>query len=254
MPQVPHASPRPQTIGQVLDNAFRIFQLSLAKCLGISILSMLAGQLASLYYLAAGKPLQSFNARDPLWWALYGVGALLSLALWSALMLRQRKVVRQQPTSLPAELGEALRRVPALFLASLVIGILIAMGLVLLVVPGIYLITALSLTWPALLFAGRGPFAAMLYSVDLVRNNWWRTTAVFAVTMIIALVFYFAMFATLGITMQLAGSNDVAMFTAAAVVVVIVLGALGAPFYSAVLLALFEDLNRRRLQGVASQG
>ena len=67
------------------------------------------------------------------------------------------------------------------------------------------------------------------------------------------------MFALLAIVLPLAGANDFAMFTAASVVVLIALGAVGTPFSGAILLAVYGDLKLRkegtdlasRLAGVA---
>src|SRR5688572_21123353 len=45
----------PQTIGQVLDAGFRIFKVSLVRCLLFGALAMIAGQLPNIYSLATGK-------------------------------------------------------------------------------------------------------------------------------------------------------------------------------------------------------
>jgi hypothetical protein len=118
--------------------------------------------------------------------------------------------------------------------------------LVALVVPGLYLMVALSLAWLILLIEHRGPIAAAKRSVHLVRGNWWRSLLVLTVATMAALVFYLVAFLILGAALQIAGTNDVAMFTATSVVVLVALGAIGAPFYGAMLYALHGDLRLRR--------
>jgi len=245
MPQALYPPASPQPIGQVLDSAFRIFQVSLPKCLPHGMLSMIAGQLPNIYYLAAGKPMLPFGGGDPVWWVLYCAGTLTALVLWSAMLLRQRSIVTGRPTDARAEVREALQRVPALVGMTLLFILMVTAGFIALVVPGLYLAIALSLAWPAVMLERRGPLSGMRYSLQLVRGSWWRTSVVLTVALIVALVFYIVVFVALALALPLVGANDFAMFTAASVVVLIALGAVGVPFYGAVLLALYGDLKLR---------
>jgi hypothetical protein len=135
---------------------------------------------------------------------------------------------------------------PAIVALFVVIIVLLAAGFVALILPGLYLMIALSLSWLVQLVERRGPIASARRSVHLVRGNWWRTLAVLTVATMAALVFYIVAFAIMGAALQIAGTNDFAMFTATSVVVLVALGAIGAPFYGAVLYALHGDLRLRR--------
>ena len=201
---------------------------------------MLAGQLPNIYYLAIGKPMRRFGD-DPVWWALDAIGIVMTLVLWSAMLLRQRSVITGQATSMRAELLEALRRVPALVALFVLSLLIIGAGLVALAVPGIYLAVALTLAWPALMLERRGPVDAIHRSMYLVKGSWWHTSAVLAVAGVIAIVFNFVMIALIAIMLRLFGTNEVAMFTAAIVVVMIALFAVGVLFYGAILLALYGE-------------
>lgn len=236
----------PQSIGQVLDATFRIFQASLLKCLPHGVLSMIAGQLPNIYFLAINRPFHDFGGGDPLWWALYALGTLLGLFIWSAMLHRQRNIASQQATNARSELGEALRRMPAvvgLFILSLA---LLAVGAVALLLPGLYLMVGLSLSWLILLVERRGPVASVRRSLHLVKGSWWRSATVLTVAMMAALVFYIVAFLVLGAVLPILGANDLAMLTAASVIVLVALGAVGAPFLGAVLFALHGDLRLRR--------
>jgi hypothetical protein len=246
MSQALYPPSNPQSIGQALDTTFRIFQATLAKCLPHGVLSMIAGQLPNIYFLATGKPMSRFGGGDLLWWVLYALGTLASLLLWSAMLLRQYKIVTRQPTRMSAELIEALRRMPALIGLGILGTLAIAVGLIALVVPGLYLTIGLLPAWPAVMLERRGPSSAIRYGLHLIKGHWWRSSALLTVAFIVAMVFYFAVFALLAMVLPLVGANDVAMFTAASVVVVIVLGAVGVPFYGAVILALYGDLKLRK--------
>ena len=48
---------RPQSVGEVLDLAFRIFGATLLKCLPFAALAVIAGQLPNAYTLSSGQPL-----------------------------------------------------------------------------------------------------------------------------------------------------------------------------------------------------
>jgi hypothetical protein len=246
MPAPLYPPSAPQTVAQVLDSTFRIFQASVIKCLPYGILSMIAGQLPNIYLLAMGRPLHEFGHGDPTWWGLYVVGTLLGLFIWGAMLLRQRSIATHKATDARLEFMESLKRMPAVAGLFVVIIVLLFAGFVALILPGLYLMVALSLSWLILLIEGRGPIDSAKRSVHLVKGNWWRTLIVLTVASMAALVFYIVAFAVVGAALQIAGTNDFAMFTATSVVVLVALGAIGAPFYGAVLYALHGDLRLRR--------
>ncbi|HEU4625277.1 MAG TPA: hypothetical protein VFS52_10965 [Steroidobacteraceae bacterium] len=261
----------PQTIGQALDSGFRIFQVSLVKCLLYGAVSMIAGQLPNIYFIAIGRPLTPFGGGDPLWIALYIVGAAITLIMYAALLLRQHGIATGQPLGTRAELATAARKLPA-YLALIVLSILIMMIGPLLIgiaaglfgglasqnyallailgliaaVPVMYVATPLALGPPALLLDGKGPVRAIDYVLRLIRGNWWRATAIFTVALVLIIVFYGVAMVIVGMVLPLAGATDVAAVTAATGVVYVVLGSIGLPFLSAIVLATYGDLKVRK--------
>jgi hypothetical protein len=238
--------PAPQSIGEVLDAAFRIFQGTLLRCLPYGLLSVLAGQAASIHDLAVGKPLQRYAWRDPEWLAWDLVGVLLSAILSSAMTLRQDALAQGHPSAVGAELHTALQRLPRLILVGLLWALAVAAGLVLFVVPGVYLSVALLFAWPAVLLRNQGGLEALRYSRDLVRGSWWRASAIFAVVLIVLLVFYGVVGVGTGVVLSLTGVRDLAVVTAVSTTAALVMGAIGTPFTTAVVLALFAELRVRR--------
>jgi hypothetical protein len=69
---------RPQSVGEVLDSAFRIYSTTLLRCLPYSFASVILGQLLSLFDVlhrhgnsaAALRSLQIDRLASPLWWGL----------------------------------------------------------------------------------------------------------------------------------------------------------------------------------------
>lgn len=256
--------PRPQTVGEVLDTAFRIFRATLLKCLPYATLSLLAGQLPNIYTLLQGGPLQRnlLEPHDRVWWLLEIVGAVISLALWSAIVRRQYAIASGQPFP-QGELTAALRLVPGLFAVSMLLGlgilacmlpgfafagtpVIMAVALTLLVIPALYVATRLSSAITAYILTGRGVFASLGYSWRLTADNFWRLSLIFSVGIVLIIVFYVLagiIAAAIAVPFAL---GDVAMITAVTAAVVVILGSIGTPFYTALSLAVFGDLSVRK--------
>jgi hypothetical protein len=238
---------RPLGIGEVLDGGFQLFRASLLKCIPYAAVAAAAGQLPTAYDIASGRSLRAFASRDPLWWTIYVVATLVSLVMWSAVLLRQHRIATGQPLDAPSELRTALARLPAALGSAIGFALAVTLGLMLLLIPGLYLITALSMSAPVMLIERRGPRAALAGSYRLVEGHWWRTTAIITASGIIVAVFY-AVGGLIGAVaaVPLAGSADVVVVTAITSVLFLLLGALGVPLYSALMLATYSDLRVRR--------
>jgi hypothetical protein len=238
---------RPYGIGEVLDAGFRLYQRSLRHCIAFAAAGVLAEQLPSAYLLARGRLLQSHPFADPVWVSLWLVGTLASIAMWSAVQLRQYAIATGQASDATAELRVALARLPATVLAGIATGLAICVGLVLLIVPGVYFATALMMTGPAVLIEKLGPGQALSRSVQLVRGNWWRTTTILTVALLIVIVFY-VLGGLVGfmLAVPLAGGTDIVVVAAMTSVVGLLIGALVVPLVVALLLATYVDLRVRR--------
>jgi hypothetical protein len=81
-------------------------------------------------------------------------------------------------TTWRASLRFALRRLPAVVVASILSTIFIGLGTLACIVPGIYLWGAFYVAVPALLVEGIGPMRALGRSRELVRGRWWGTFGV----------------------------------------------------------------------------
>jgi hypothetical protein len=252
---------RPQSIGEVLDSAFRIFKVSLLGCLPYGVLATVAGQLQNMYLIVTGRTLRSFANSDPLWWLLYVLGALLGGTLLNAIFVRQAAIAAGVPSVGSSALREALRKTPAsLALGLLILAIVGACFLPLLVIPRTYWPSArlglgllavciglyLVCSWPALLVGKKGVVGSLSYSARLVRGNWWRTVMIYAVALIMIIVvsvtaaMLFSLFTAFGAT------HDLAVTTAVSAVTVVASGAVYMPFITAMTLSLYGDLQARR--------
>lgn len=261
MPPALYPPSRPQSIGEVLDSAFRIFRITFLRCLPYGVLAMVAGQLPNIYDIATGRPLSQFGGGDPQWWLLYAVGAFLGIAFVNVIIIRQALLASGSAQAGRTDLMAGLRKAPASFavfvLLFLAIGVcflpLIGLprayllwGVILLSVPATYVGVMLSCSVAALLIGGKGIIASLRYSLHLVRGSWWRTATIYSVGFAMLGVFYTLAGVIAAVVVPFAGNGDIAIFTAVSAVMAAALVAVAVPFYSAMGLAIYGDLQARK--------
>jgi uncharacterized membrane protein len=107
---------------------------------------------------------------------LAAVVGIIAAFLLQAALVKAVEDVRDGPADL--SLGDTLRAarpyVGRVALASILAGIAIALGLVLLIVPGLFLLTIWCLIVPVIVLEGAGVSAAFERSRDLVRGYGWQ--------------------------------------------------------------------------------
>jgi len=263
MPNILYPPPRPQSVGEILDSAFRIFRATLLKCLPYATVAVIASQLPNIYYLASGRGVARIPGliRDPVWWTLYVLGYLIAVVMWSAVLLRQYAIATGRPVATGAELATGLRRIPGMVLLGVLTALAVVVWLLpafalhgvarfltglLLLVPACYVAVALSCGWTVLLVTGKGAVASMAQSWRLTSGSWWRLTLIYSVALVLLIVLYFLSGLIAGILAVLLAHGDIAVITAATTVLVVVLSAIGTPFYWALALAVLGDLSARR--------
>lgn len=269
---------RPQSVGEVLDTGFRIFTTSLVKCLPYAALAVVSGQLPTLYQVAIGRSLLQAaqqRYRDPVWWLLEALAIGATITLSNALLMRQHALATGRPTATGAELARAVRLVPGVLLIALLI--VLAMvpsgmvasasvglrgatsGLVVLVVvlaaltPAAWVVLRWSCSVTTLVVLGRPALESMSHSWRLTAGNFWRLSVIYTVAIILIVVLYVLSGIISGIVSLLIARGDIAVFTATAAAIVVLLGAIATPFYSALALAVLGDLSVRKEGGDLAQ-
>jgi hypothetical protein len=84
--------------------------------------------------------------------------------------------------------GLVTPRLFALFLLSIVVGVLVAIGFVLFIIPGIILTLMWMVSTPAMMVEGKGVFDSMSRSSELTKGNRWRILGVGALIVVAYLV------------------------------------------------------------------
>jgi hypothetical protein len=142
-------------------------------------------------------------------------------------------------------LGAMLGRLLPGVLATLLFWVIIAVGFILILIPGFYLLGVLCL-WPACLFiAGAGPVRSLTMSSELISGYWWRTTTILTMAFILLMVVSWVVGGVVGAVVGLF-SRDVVSLQLALQGVVVVVTMFTLPMMPAVLVAIYRDLNLRR--------
>lgn len=266
MPNALYPPLKPRSFAELLDAVLQIFRLSLLKCLPYATVAIIAGQFWTLYYLSRGR-VPVLDANDPVGVAIYGVGTLIFVMLSMTILLRQSSIAAGRPVGGPGDLLATLKRAPAIVAIALLAGLAVAVfmvpalalapayrtaAVIVLLAPAIYLGIALSFALPALMLARKGVLASIAYSFRLVRGHWWRVAALYGVGLGVVLTLWILVAAVIAMALSDNGADDAAIARAISSAAVLAVFAVGLTFYSALTLALFGDLEVRRL--TASSG
>ena len=270
MPNVLFPPDGPQSVSQVLDTGFRIFKVSLVRCLLVGAMAMIAGQLPNIYSLARGEPFGEYLHGDPITIGLAVLGAAIAVYFSAVILIRQREVAQGSRRAIRVELAEGLQRMPALLgvtavsLAILAIvpallffservapGARMPLTIVsaVLAVPIIWLLPGLSMAVVVATLTPTGALASLKQGIWLAHRSWWRTMLTFVVWAILLVVLNLVAVILLMLSLQVFGASDVITLSAASPVVFVGLRAVGLPFLVAILLALYGERIVRK-QGV----
>jgi hypothetical protein len=248
----------PLGMADVLELALRGYLATLVKCLPLAVLAVIAAQLPNIYQLAAGRaPVRSLAAglQDPVYGGLFVAGIILALLFDGAILVRQHNMLSGRAPG--GEAGYVARRLPGIVLFSLVVA-LMTWGWVelralmhgplwqrLLLLPAAYVAAALACTWAMILVRNAPVMHSFARSWQLTRGSILRIMAIYAAALVV-----FMIFVLLGILAVLAcgliANGSGPAVTAASAVVVVGLGTLAAPFYTAVQLVVLAELSVRR--------
>lgn len=248
---------QPQSIGGVLDTTFQLYKASVVKLIPLSLLMALAGSPPSIYMVTSGGG----NLQDPFTMLamMRSSGYLLAAAvswvatLWmmSAAYLKVAAIGAGSDLGLATALQEALTRLPRILLVTILFGIALVLGTLLLIIPAIILLVSLSLCFATALLADKGAVAALTESHRLVWGNWWRTLVILTVGIIVVSVIYMAVGFVFGaVTPLLVLGGDVDTALLVAIISTLLIGVAASlvitPFYIAMLLAIYWDLKLRK--------
>lgn len=194
---MPGPSPLPSRtagVSELLDAASRIWRATLPKCLPLAMIAVVVMNLPLLYARGAGHaPASPLSLpHDPVYWVYYAAGLIAYLFVGSIAIGMQRSLVSSGRPEFAAALRRAATRLPAVVAAMVLAYLAVAIGVLLLFVPGIYVAVGVFLVWYVVLFDTANPVQALVRSVKLAHPLWWKLFAAIVIGLLVMLVSTFA--------------------------------------------------------------
>jgi hypothetical protein len=211
-------------VGNVISEMFSIYGANAAVLLGSALVIFVVVGLIQGLLAAAGGLLLSL---------IGSIIYLVAVTLYSGMVVRLVEDVRDGRRDL--SVGEMLRSITPVLGSLIGNGILkaiaVVIGLVLLIVPGLILLTIWAVTGPAIVVERQGAIDAFGRSRELVRGEGFSVFAVLVVTLLIVI----------GINIVV-GVLGAATGDAGAVIFSIIGSVITAPVFSLVAAIMFFDL------------
>jgi hypothetical protein len=245
----------PLSIGGVLDSAIRLYRDSMRRSWVLALLySGALGVFGLVWAVALGKAVGP-AAKDPrqilalmfspVMLGGLAIAILVSFVFYGAL-IKTLSAWAQGNRLLPmgSAIAVGLRRFPAVILGCVINGLAITIGLVLLIIPGVYFFGKMPLWMPAVFVDDVGAIEGLRISWRLTRGRWWRGAAIITVAVIVIYVFAlaFGLVATAINALahlSLTGSEIVnQLFTVASNMIVL-------PMFASILIVMYHDFKLR---------
>jgi hypothetical protein len=248
----------PRSIGGVLDDAIRLYRRSWLPCLPIVLILLVVTLPLSLLIAArmqsvVGNP-QAMLAlfKSPVIWQSYFVLIVVMCAVYGALFAQANAIAHGERLSVMTALGVGLKRSPVSLGVGLLFALIVGVGTMLLVIPGIYLWGVFQLAFAPAVIERAGVFESLTTSRRLTKGNWWRTFTIITVALIIMYVLIISVTFLVGIiagvsTMAaMVGAQEMSGALVTQQIISSVLNMFVMSFLPCIVLAVYYDLKLRK--------
>jgi hypothetical protein len=241
---------RPLSLGEVLDVSFGLYRSRFAPLLVVSVACQLVPSLLSAYFGTTG----TMFVNIPLLLLYYALAIVLSAVGVAASTFIVSDAYLGRQTSASAALGRAMTMIGRIILVSMASSLLIFVGFLLLIVPGIVLLSGLILsTVVTVLETPESSTAAMGRSWELTKGFRGKVL----LTMICVGLLLMVPTITVGVIWGVVGASTGDVGMVGTEVVTSLLSILIYPFFYVVLTVIYYDLRVRKegfdLELLASQ-
>jgi hypothetical protein len=196
----------PLPIGGVIDDAIKLYRASFRESWKVSLLGSIAITACTVYLLwsvlgaavGIGAVGANPNPVDALRWAgtffgtafkAYILISLLTIVVYTAIFLQINEIGQgRSGMTLGALLGASIRRLPGALVSSIVVGVAIVIGMILLLIPGVFLWGKLQFWFASMAADDCGAIEGLGRSWSATVNNWWRSAIIMTVAVILLVV------------------------------------------------------------------
>lgn len=239
----------PRSMGSVLDASSRLYSASFRDALPLSAALAILSCAPSLLLMERGGSGDLFGFIATFFSAPFlfavALSGLASIACSVALVVVIEDVAQGRAVRMGAALDRGLERLPTAIVSSLLYGVIVVVGLVLCLVPGIVFMLSMSFALPAIALDDKAAIESLSYSHRLVWGEWWHTASVLGIGLLVPLLV-----GSLGpsIGVAIAGmlvTSDPERLLIVETVLTAVASFLIAPYVLALMLEVYRDLKLR---------
>lgn len=236
---------RPLTVGEILDTSFSLYRRHFAALATVALICTGVPLVLRLFLEAAGGIFSNLTLG-----LLYGISLLvLNLVATGATVFIVSESYLGRPISAREALDRATPYIGRILVCSLLLALVVGLGFLLLIIPGIMLAVGLALAIPAVILEPRSSASAALSrSWELTRGARWR---IFGLGVTLLVLLYIPALAMTGLLALLVSSGH-AVIGSASVPMIAVLAVSGIvqmfiyPLFYCVLTVTYYDLRVRK--------
>jgi len=236
---------QPQTIGETLDTGFKLYFKSFKQIFFISLIMNSMWLINTLVY-GTGAFQEGLAAEDMFGAISLIVGILLFYLIFQIVIIhRINNFAHDTSTSTSESFQLGLKIFLPMLLATILNALILVVGMILLIIPGIAMAIYLMLFPVAMVTESYGPMDALKRSMELVKQNWWRSFLIVSVVMVVYSIIYSVIGIGFGISMAVNPPEDVTDYAFWLDVIGAVIGTILGPLAFSMLITLFHDLKIR---------
>ena len=193
----PQGSIPPKTLGEILSAAFNVYKANAASLILIVAivvvpLTFISSLFANVVFegtkrttIILGQEVTVIDRSVGFFIAGALITAVISVIIWAVLQAAILRAAAQATIGDPVDPQESYRfgfkRLGSVILVSLLVGLAVAGGFILLVIPGLIFLVFFSVTVPVLIVENRRGTDAMSRSWNLVKGHFWHAVGVIVV-------------------------------------------------------------------------
>jgi hypothetical protein len=242
----------PRTIGGVIDDAIRIFRASWRSTWPLALATELSLLIPSFFLQTTslkGSLLERQQAilatfKSPTLWLLIIIAVPIYLIFYNAMVANIITVASGSTPAPSKAIAYGTRLLPRALVLTILVGLIVMIGCLLFLIPGIYLWGILQLAFTAMVAQDLGVFDSMGASRRLIKGHWWRAATLFSIVFVIFIVFSFVVGFASGIVSVVTGLGTPTSTTINQLLSAIE-GTLLAPLFPCALVAMYYDLKLR---------
>ena len=262
---------RQRELGEIITDTFKFLRenyrslFSLILKIAGPMLIILSLSLGYYYYIGGGNPFLETGMDDNLWQFflalfLLVISFLLFFTLLQGTVLHFiRSYIENKGAVVESEVFTGVKNdFGSLLGVGIIAPILVFFGLLLCLLPGIYLWVPMSFCFPLVVFGRIGAFDSIGDSFTLIKNNWWMTfLSLIVMTLLVYLIglifqipmFIYLMVKMVSVVQEGSAANPEAMFDWVYIVFSVIASIAQYLLYSILIIAIafiYYDLDEKK--------